>query len=259
MFSENKTSSETNTIRLLTYQLAAIHSMRFCIIILMVTQLSVCCAFPSNICDISQGLILFVTRSMDASCQLHLQPCIGICADSKHKNEGKGRSQFCFVFLFRKLFPDICARISSLELCSMITHSLKQMEIDVTVLPYTLYDKGRKFNKRSPRYIPTSGLGRTWRSTSSSPSLSVCFSHPQLFSLRICIQKQQEQQMVLVMLKATLTAGEILVLCDQRIEWGGGWTHNKGIRTVKKPQGSKHHRSACVPQLCPSTRQGATP
>lgn len=104
--------------------------------------------------------------------------------------KGKGRSRFCFVFLFRKLFPDICARISSLELSPVITHSLKQMEIDFTVLPYTLYDKGRKFNKRSPRYIPTSGLGRTWRSTSSSPSLSVCFSHPQLFSLRICIQKQ---------------------------------------------------------------------
>lgn len=62
----------------------------------------------------------------------------------------------CFVFLFRKLFPDICARISSLELCPVITHGgLKQMEIDFTVLPYTLYDKGRKFNKRSPQYIAT--------------------------------------------------------------------------------------------------------
>lgn len=35
--------------------------------------------------------------------------------------------------------------------------------------------------------------------------------------------------MVLVMLKATLTAGEILVLCDQRIEWGrGGGLTTKG-------------------------------
>lgn len=230
----------------------------------MVTQSFVCCAFPSNTCQKSQA-VTFLRGSFCLSPQhgrkLPAAPAAMHWYLSRFKaQEWRERDEAgCFVFLFRKLFPDICALISSLELCPVITHSLKQMEIDFIVIPYTLYDKGRKFNKRSPRYMSTSALGRTWRSTGSSPSVSVCFSHSQLFSLRICIQKQWEQQMVLVMLKATLTAGEIHVLCDQRIEWGRGWTHNKGIRTIKEPQGSKHHRSTCVSQLCQSTRQGTTP
>lgn len=56
--------------------------------------------------------------------------------------------------------------------------------------------------------------------------------------------------MVLVMLKATLTAGEILVLCDQRIEWGRGVDSQQRDHDNKKATGQQASReSLCLTAL----------
>lgn len=161
----------------------------------MATQLFVCCAFPSNICQKSQA-VTFLRGSFCVSPTAWTQAASCTCSHALVSEQiqstwmkGKGRSRL-LLSSYSESSSQICAHISSLELYPMITHSLKQVEIHFTVLPYTLYDKGRQFNKRSPQYIPTSGLGSAWRNTSSSPSPSVCFFHTQLFSLRIYIQKQ---------------------------------------------------------------------
>jgi hypothetical protein len=120
----------------------------------------------------------------------------------------------------------------------MITHSLKKTEIEFTVLSNTK-DKSRRL-KESSQYAPTCGHS-TWASTGSPPPFSVGFFHTKLLSPGIYILKHWEQQMTVVMLKATLTAREILVLCDQKIEWGEK-SHNKGI----DPDNKKSHRATSI-------------